>query len=104
MLTDGFFLRFFPAGHETNGTSTQGLFLNRLMHLPSLRLILRSFWRWFVEMEVEKSVLVTVCGRNRIVKFCSMNSSPPSDKRILSTAVKAAFKDVLPAEQDFFFR
>lgn len=55
-------------------------------------------------MEVEKSVLVTVCGRNRIVKFCSTNSSPPSDKCILSTAVKAAFKDVLPAEQDFFLQ
>lgn len=49
----------------------------------------------------QKSVLVSVGGRSRVVSFCT---GVASEKSTLTAAVKATFRDLLSAKQDFFLQ
>ena len=76
--------------------------------------LLLLFWFVYVSavvqaeaaMEAERSVLVTVGGRNRIVRFWHGIASAPSqsDKTALTAAVKSAFRDVLLEDQDLILQ
>ena len=58
-----------------------------------------------VAMEAERSVLVTVGGRNRVVRFgIAPSSQSESDKTALTAAVRSAFGDVLVEDQDFILQ